>query len=172
MATTSSIERLLAEDAIRRALLEYCRGVDRGDAARALRAYHPHGVDHHGTWDGVASAHLADALARLVARTRSTVHLLGPSTFDWTDAETVVVESDVLALHEVVDENGRRVEHLHGRYLDVFTLRGGDWRISERTFVHDIDFLDDRGLDAYPPGIFVGGVRGEGDPAHPVQRAR
>lgn len=171
MTTVSSVERILAEDAIRRALVEYCRGVDRGDATRALEACHPDGIDHHGTWDGVAATDLPSALARLVARTRSTVHSLGPSTFDWRASREVVVESDVLALHETVDDDGRRIEHLHGRYLDLFTLRDGQWQISERTFVHDLDFLDERGAEAYPRGIFAEGAHGNDDPSA-THRAR
>ncbi|WP_439590963.1 nuclear transport factor 2 family protein [Microbacterium sp.] len=166
MTTVSTVDRLLAEDAVRRALIAYCRGVDRGDAAYALTAYHPDGVDHHGTWDGRVSDHFADALQRLVDRTTSTVHLMGASEFDWIDARAVRVESSVLALHEVVDAQGRRsIEHLHGRYLDVFRCISGEWRISERTFVRDLDFLDDRGTAAYPPGLFAEGARGSEDPA-------
>lgn len=164
MTTVSSVERLLAEDAIRRALLEYCRGVDRGDAARTLSAYHPDGVDHHGTWDGKAHEHLTAALERLLERTAATVHLLGPSTFDWIDDATVRVESNVLALHEVSGAT-RTIEHLHGRYLDVFTCVAGDWRIRERTFVHDLDTADADAAVAYPPGIFARGGRGAGDPS-------
>lgn len=164
MTTVSSVDRLLAEDAVRRALLEYCRGVDRGDAARALSAYHPDGVDHHGTWDGVAHEHLPGALDRLLERTTATVHLLGPSTFDWIDGDTVRVESNVFALHEVAGTT-RTVEHLHGRYLDVFTCLAGDWRISERAFVHDLDTADVDADLAYPPGIFARGGRGVGDPS-------
>jgi dihydrofolate reductase len=164
VTTVSSVERLLAEDAIRRALLEYCRGVDRGDAARALSAYHPDGVDHHGTWDGVAHEHLTAALERLLERTTSTVHLLGPSTFDWIDDSTVRVESNVLAVHEVSGAT-RTIEYLHGRYLDVFTCVAGDWRIHERTFVHDLDAADVDAALAYPPGIFTRGGRGAGDPS-------
>jgi hypothetical protein len=165
MSTVSSIERLVAEDAVRRALVAYCRGVDRGDGARARRAYHPDAIDHHGTWDGRVADHFDDALRRLTERTSSTVHLLGPSEFDWIDDATVRVESQVLALHEVVGAAGRSVEHLHGRYLDVFRCIGGDWRISERTFVRDLDFLDDRGVVAYPAGVFPTGRRGAEDPA-------
>lgn len=170
MATASTIERLLAEDAIRRALLAYCRGVDRGDSARVLEAYHPDGVDHHGTWDGRAQEHLDDALRRLVDRTLTTVHLLGPSTFAWRDERTVRVESNVLALHEVVAGSGRSIEHLHGRYLDVFTLVADDWRISERTFVRDLDVLDGEARAAYPAGVFTDGGRGDSDPSAPWSR--
>lgn len=164
MTEVSSVERLLAEDAIRRALLEYCRGVDRGDAARALSAYHPDGVDHHGTWDGVAHEHLPKALDRLLARTTSTVHLLGPSSFAWIDEATVRVESNVFAVHEVAGA-ARTIEHLHGRYLDVFTCVEGDWRIRERTFVHDVDVADVDAAAAYPPELFARGGRGAGDPS-------
>ncbi|WP_170285654.1 nuclear transport factor 2 family protein [Microbacterium rhizomatis] len=171
MALISSVERLLAEDAVRRALLAYCRGVDRGDAALAVSAYHPDGVDHHGTWDGRVDGHFADALARLVDRTRSTVHVLGPSAFDWIDTRTVRVESNVMALHEVEVDGRRTIEHLHGRYLDLFTCTDGDWAISERMFVHDLDFLDDRAAAAYPPHVFANGARGADDPAHGAGRA-
>lgn len=166
MTTVSTVERLLAEDAVRRALIAYCRGVDRGDAARALTAYHDDGVDHHGTWDGRVADHFAAALQRLTDRTASTVHLMGDSEFAWVDADTVRVESRVVALHEVLDAQGARsIEHLHGRYLDVFRCREGEWRISERTFVRDLDFRDDRGIAAYPPGLFATGARGAEDPA-------
>jgi ketosteroid isomerase-like protein len=154
MVRVADVDRLLAEHAIRHALVEYCRGVDRGDVDRVLAVYHEDAVDHHGTWDGLAHEDLPAALQRLLDRTRSTVHFLGPSTFTWEES-TVHVETDVLALHLVPVEGGTNVEHLHGHYLDRFSCRDGDWRIAERTFVHDADYRLDRTTPAYPENLFV-----------------
>jgi hypothetical protein len=163
MVHVVDLDTLLAEHAIRAALVDYSRGVDRGDTERVLAAYHPDGVDHHGTWDGVAHEALPAALQRLLERTISTVHFLGESSFEWAE-RSVQVETNVLALHLVRHEPDTSIEHLHGRYLDVFTCVDGDWRISERTFVHDADFLDAASTRAYPDGIFVQGARNAEDP--------
>ena len=44
----SAIQELLDKEAIRDALVRYCRGVDRGDADLICSAYHPDAEDDHG----------------------------------------------------------------------------------------------------------------------------
>ena len=40
---------------IRRRLLEYCRGIDRCDAALVASVYHPDGTDDHGSFVGLGT---------------------------------------------------------------------------------------------------------------------
>ena len=47
------LQRLLDERAIERRLVDYCRGVDRGDAALVASVYHPDGTDDHGSFKGL-----------------------------------------------------------------------------------------------------------------------
>jgi hypothetical protein len=155
----TTVDRLLAQDAIRRALVDYCHGVDRGDLDLVLSAYHRDAVDRHGTWEGRVRDELPGALRRLVDRTASTVHFLGASTYDWV-GDVAHVETSVHAVHEIIDDaRERSLEHLFGRYLDVVTCRDGEWRIAERTFVHDVDQLTGTAPYAYPQDVFTRGAR-------------
>ena len=47
------LRRLADERAIERRLVDYCRGVDRGDAALVASVYHPDGTDDHGSFKGL-----------------------------------------------------------------------------------------------------------------------
>ena len=47
------LQRLLDERAIERLLVDYCRGVDRLDAALVASVYHSDGTDDHGSFKGL-----------------------------------------------------------------------------------------------------------------------
>ena len=67
--STTSSQRLLDERAIHRCLLDYCRGVDRGDPELVASVYHADGTDDHGSFKGLGSdfaIYVTDAAARAV----------------------------------------------------------------------------------------------------------
>jgi hypothetical protein len=149
-------EQLAAERAIRRRLLEYCRGIDRCDAALVAGVYHPDGTDDHGNFKGLGvdfAGYATDALAR---HALATSHVIGDSLIDFVDATTADVETPVLASHRVRDAatGGEALERFAGRYFDRFECRDGDWRISERRLTWDWDTREV--IDpAFPPGRFT-----------------
>ena len=139
----TSLDRLVAEAAIRRRLLEYCRGIDRCDADIVAGVYWPDGTDDHGSFQGLGTdfaVHATDALAR---HALATTHLIGDSLLDWVDDATVDVETPVMAVHRCAggrdDAPGEYLERFAGRYFDRFTERDGDWRIAARRLTWDWD---------------------------------
>ena len=60
-----ALQRLLDEQAIRRLLVDYCRGVDRGDEALVASVYHPDATDDHGRFKGTGLDFAAYAVPRL-----------------------------------------------------------------------------------------------------------
>ena len=65
-----ALQRLLDEQAIRRLLVDYCRGVDRGDEALVASVYHPDATDDHGRFKGTGLDFAAYAVPRLTRAVR------------------------------------------------------------------------------------------------------
>lgn len=152
--------RLIAEAAIRRRLLEYCRGIDRCDAALVAGCYHDDGTDDHGSFKGLGREFATYATASLSRHALSTTHMIGDSLFDWVDDATVDVETQVMAAHRCANDDGEYLERFGGRYFDRFTERDGDWRIAERKLTWDWDTLEPV-TRAFPPGRFQPSPRHE-----------
>jgi hypothetical protein len=147
-------DQLLAEREIRRRLLDYCRGIDRCDAALVASAYHADGTDDHGGFQGLGHDFARYATERLRTHAEATMHLIGDSIFDWVDEATVDVETPVLAWHRCRDEVGPYLERFGGRYFDRFEHRDGAWRIAHRGLTHDWDAREVI-TPAFTPGRFV-----------------
>ena len=145
--------RLQAEAVIRRRLLEYCRGIDRCDAALVAAVYHPDGTDDHGSFQGLGSEFAVYATQSLARHALATSHVIGDSLFDWVDAATVDVETQVLATHRCAGDDGEYLERFGGRYFDRFEQRDGDWRIAERKLTWEWDVREPV-TRAFPPDRF------------------
>jgi hypothetical protein len=156
------LQRLLDERAIYRRLVEYCRGVDRGDAALVASVYHPDGTDDHGSFMGLGSDFAEYVTSRLPARYEATQHTIANPLIRFTDADTAIVETHVCAHHRRTDEQGPVLDTFGGRYVDRFERRDGEWKIAHRVVVHEWDRCERVEL-AYPPGRFSEGRRGPGD---------
>ena len=154
------LQRLLDERAIRRVLLDYCRGIDRCDRDLIAGVYHPDATDDHGGYVGTGQGFADYAVARLADAYDATLHFLGDSVIDWTDDDTAEVETYVLAQHRIDDPP--TIVHFGGRYLDRFERRAGAWRIADRRVVREWDKTE-RVEPAWPPHRFLEGARtGEG----------
>jgi 4-hydroxyacetophenone monooxygenase len=128
------------ERAIVRVLHAYCRAVDRGDEALLRSCYHPDAIDDHGlvkarrdhfvAW---SMRHIREGVAR---RKRLTTHSVMNVLTDIRD-DVADVESQFFASHVEPSDQGIRVDEIHGRYLDQFVRRDGQWKILYRRTVHD-----------------------------------
>lgn len=145
--------RLVAEAAIRRRLLEYCRGIDRCDAALVAGCYHADGTDDHGSFSGLGRDFAVYATESLSRHALSTTHMIGDSLYDWVDATTVDVETQVLAVHRCANDDGEYLERFGGRYFDRFTELDNEWRIAERRLTWDWDAREPVAR-AFPPDRF------------------
>jgi hypothetical protein len=161
LADRAACRTLLARQAIHDALLRYCWGIDRGDLALILSAFHDDAVDNH---SGVEES----AVERF---TRTVVQAAGMKTSHnisnvliQVDGPTAAAQSNLIAWHQFEHQGETYDWVLAGRYLDRFTCRNGDWRIIHRTVVYDLERFDVSGRK--PPGHPAAGffdhvIRGE-----------
>jgi DUF971 family protein len=122
-----------AAEAIRQAVLRYCRGVDRLDAELMRSAYHEDATDDHGVFAGPA-ADLCQRVVRSHRRYEATMHCVLNHAIDFVD--------DTHATGEVYNVTyllraGRQLDTWWGRYLDHYECRGGRWAIAHRVCVHE-----------------------------------
>jgi hypothetical protein len=159
-------DQLLAHAAIRRKLLDYCRGIDRGDSELVASVYWADGTDDHGSFNGLGHDFARYAVERLNAHALATMHNIGDSIIDFADDGTVAwTETYVNAIHRCEDTDGEYHELFGGRYVDRFECRDGEWRIAHRALLHEWDRVE-REPRAFPPGRFTAGRRDRHDPAY------
>jgi SnoaL-like domain len=159
------LQRVLDEHAIRRRLVEYCRGIDRLDVELVRGVYHPDGTDDHGSFVGLGVDFADYAVRRMREGCEATMHVIGNSIIDFAGPDTAFVESQVVAYQQRRDPEGPFLETFGGRYVDRFERRHGDWRIAHRLCVHDWDKVERLAL-AFPPEKFTEGVRSRADPSY------
>lgn len=143
-----------AERAIRRCLVDYCRGIDRCDADLVASVYHPDATDDHGSFVGPGVEFAHAATTKLRSHARATTHFIGEPAIDFVSTTVALVETPVVAWHRVVDADGEFLENFCGRYFDRFECRDGDWRIADRRLTHDWDTTL-RVEPAFTPGTFA-----------------
>jgi hypothetical protein len=165
-----ALQRLLDEQAIRRLLVDYCRGVDRGDEALVASVYHPDATDDHGRFKGTGFEFAAYAVSRLTERYQGTMHSITNTVIDFAGPDLAHVESHVCARHWREDDDGSWMETFGGRYVDRFERRDGAWKIADRVVVHEWSTLEPV-TAAFPAERFVQGRR-DGDDASYQGRER
>jgi hypothetical protein len=119
-------------------LYRCCREIDRRDFDLVRSWHHPDAAEEHGDYVGDVDGFLARAASN-VAPCERTMHFLGNILVE-VDGAVARSESYVLALHRLPAAGvgrGARDRTVVLRYLDLFTLRDGNWRISERRCVCD-----------------------------------
>ena len=133
---TAATDASAAAEAIRQAVLRYCRGVDRLDAELMRSAYHDDATDDHGVFVGSA----ADLCARVVRshrRYEATMHCVLNHAIDIADDTHATGEVyNVTYLLRAADA-GRQLDTWWGRYLDRYECRDGRWAIVQRVCVHE-----------------------------------
>ena len=135
-ALQRTVDELSAREAIRDVLYRYARGVDRADVELLKSCYHPEAVDAHWTFIGNAYQFAEEILeSHQMGELPLLKHFITNILIE-LDGDRAFVESSFLCMVDLPVEEGARA-HLvsHGRYLDVFECRGGDWRILSRLLV-------------------------------------
>ena len=156
------MRRLLDEREIQRRLVDYCRGVDSGDAALVASVYHIDGTDDHGSFKGLGVEFAKYVTRRLTERYQATMHTIANPVIDFVGSDLAHVETHVCARHRREDDRGTVLETFGGRYVDRFERRCGDWKIAHRVVVHEWDKVEHVEL-AYAPGRFTERTRGPAD---------
>lgn len=161
---------LLAE--VRQVLARYCRGIDRADADLLRSVYHPDATDHHGLVAGSAEHFIEQFISRIAAERaagddRCAMHHVTNVLLLSRTEDTALVESCFVAFNPTEPTGDRALSWSGGRYLDVFRLHDGDWKIAERTVV--IDFSRRHVLGEGNANLdenFPAGKRGTDDPSY------
>jgi hypothetical protein len=133
-----TVDELSAREAIRDVLYRYARGVDRADVALLKSCYHPEAVDAHWTFIGNGHEFAEEILKpHQMGQLPLLKHFITNILIE-LDGGRAFVESSFVCMVDLDLEEGARA-HLesHGRYVDVFECRGGDWKILSRLLVSE-----------------------------------
>lgn len=165
MTAASDIDVIQAERAIQRVLTQYARGVDRCDEALLRECYWPDSTDDHGSFKGNGHDFAAWVVGLLAKVFTSTQHSLSNTRIELgLDDDLARVESYVVARHVTRGEAPQLVE-AGARYLDRFSRRDGEWRISRRVVVMDWSRIS--AIEAeFPADEYVQGRRAPDDPSY------
>jgi SnoaL-like domain len=166
------VEQLLDREAIRGVLHDYCRAVDRGDAALMKDCYHADGTDDHGFFVGRAHD-FVDYVLPLLAQLDRSIHSLTNPHIELA-GHKAYVETQWSVIHRLRRFAGVTDMWHQGRYLDEFEKRDGRWRILHRVTVLDAErWIDTVDLQRLVPDSNPHKVRrGQRGPSDPVYRIR
>ena len=143
-AENGELARDLAENAIRRTLYRYCRGIDRRDFELVRACYHPDASDDHGDYLGGVDGFL-DYAESMLRRFERTMHFLANILIEVElPADFARSEAYAIAFHRLrASEKKPLRDFVVGfRYVDDFERRGSDWRISNRICVFEWSRID------------------------------
>ena len=138
----AALRDIMSRQRIHDALVRSCRGVDRLDADLIRSAYHPDGIDDHGSFVGLVDDFIAWVMGnhgdgKIITCTHHLSNIL--IVVEGTVAHC---ESYVLVTHRRMIDGVLCDMLAHGRYLDRFEERAGDWKIAHRVVIGDWDRID------------------------------
>jgi ketosteroid isomerase-like protein len=136
------LQERLDVEAIRDALMRYCRGVDRLDADVISSVYHPDAHDDHVgrvfTGEDVGQG-LVDWMAETMVKTS---HNITTSNVD-VSGDTAASEAYTTSMHLQTVDGEPRMMLAVARYVDRFERRDGEWKIIDRLVVPEMTGLVD-----------------------------
>ena len=176
--TDPFLEQLRAEHAIKNALQQYCRGVDRRDFERVRSAYHTDAEDHHGPYNGNVDG-LIQWMTRRHEGVAQSMHLLGNCIIDWRSDTLALVETYCVTYQRLKADGGSAMSdvgltvggsgqqtQVRCRYLDRFEKRNGHWKIAHRVVAYDSLLLEDAPAQSPFAGDMQLSTRGRDDPLY------
>ena len=148
MEMNAELIRIVLETKDRQDILDcihrYCRGVDRGDRAMVLSAYHPDAIDDHGAFVGIAADFADWALGYHLEHQISHHHSV---TNHYCELDGETAHTETYFLYEGVNKVGP-VTLSGGRYIDRFEKRDGRWAIAARVCISE--WVAELGKDPVP----------------------
>jgi len=168
--TVSQIAAEMADrEAIRDCLFRYSRGIDRMDPVLLASAYWPGAMDYPTGFTGTVEEFVEWAMPRLAAMEQN-MHMVGNILIRFTDDTTAAVETYLWSVSVLPGDTPKQVMTC-GRYVDRFEKRNDEWRIAERTVVHDwFNESEEPGDWAAGPFGMSGLLRGTVKPEDPSYR--
>lgn len=148
MTTTVEATRdtLIAKDAIRDLVLQFCRAVDRGDVALARTLYENDALDEHGFNRTNTAQEFLDSIESMEAQLAVIQHNITNHLIRITGPRSAEGEAYIIAYHRSESEDSAYLLITGGRYLDRYSKRGGQWKIAHRKCV--IDWAQDMTVPA------------------------
>ena len=133
-----ALYQLLVRQEIEELLIQYCRGVDRGDAELIRAVYHEDAEDNHGDWVGLG-VDFADVVVEAMVDTMiATHHSLQQINLRIESEALAYGETYFLATHRLRNDTGEtELEFFGGRYVDRFEKRNDAWKIARRIVVYE-----------------------------------
>jgi hypothetical protein len=168
--TEAALHESLDKQAIREALLRYCRGVDRADPELINSAYHSDALDEH----GVATLHgaaIGPGLVEIVSKSRVSMHQVSNQLIEITGQDSAGSETYFTAWQSMPREGGEQMLVAIGRYVDRFERRQGEWKIAHRQVILEHTHLFPPGGEMQPAKPTLG-RRDATDPSYEVLTAR
>ena len=147
LALRRDVDLLLDRTAILDCVARHARGCDRHDVDLLCSAYHPDGVDEHGTTINAGSDYAAWANAVHAASSQAHLHHMTTHSCE-IDGDTAHAESYVMVT--LLGPDAKHATVMCGRYLDRLERRDGEWRIAVRRSTVELAFSADAGLLASP----------------------
>lgn len=162
------LHRLLAKERISERLLDYARGADRLDLDLVRATFHPGAIADYGPMFHGTGAEFADFLGKVHPPMQSHAHHVSNITVSVSgnaDGDRAGSEAYVLVRARTIAEDGTVHDTIaHGRYVDEWERRDGEWRISHRRYLHALDEVRTVEVSLFPPT----GTRDTADPGYGV----
>lgn len=162
--------QMLAERAIYKAMMRYCRGSDRADLELMKSAFHPDATNRHGMFDGKAydfvelGAEIMKGKTEWSSGIKAQSHHITNFSVVFEDDKSANVESYFFYAFQHIKGETLLNAFFCARYLDHFTLRD-EWRIERRKVVMDHYFEGPTDtFDKDLPASYIRGGLGEDDP--------
>jgi hypothetical protein len=139
-----ALARMQAKQDILEVLYRYCYAVDRIDPSLLSKVWHPGALAHYGDFfDGPAG----ECMERVLESHRAcegTSHQVTNAIID-VDGDRATSQCYVTACVRA----GPADVIVRGRYSDRWSMRGGEWRIDERSYTQDL--MEMIPVDGAPP---------------------
>jgi len=133
--TSYTPEQLSDLESIRDAARRYCRGVDRLDVELMKSAYWPEATDDHGVFVGNAWE-FSESCMESHLGWRATSHCIFNHSIE-LDPSGFRARGEIYNVTYLFQKDADVLDTWHGRYLDLYEKREGEWRILERVCVHE-----------------------------------
>lgn len=167
MKPETTLDMLIAKDAITEALAAYCRAVDRLDMDLGRAVFHEDAVADYGAMYQGSGYGFLDFVRAAHSTMQTTGHHIGGITIR-VDGDLAGSECYVIARLRRASEGGALTDIVsHGRYVDRWERRSdGVWRIAHRRYLHTMD--ERRTIEAV--SFPTTGSRDADDPSYAVLR--
>ncbi len=173
LARLSELERevrlLRDRQEIHELLMNYCRGVDRGDRELLAQIYHPDAVDDHG--DFVVNARdIPELFVAMVKQSpKGGMHFVGNVLIE-LEGDTAYAECYFWAVKDIDRDAVPAIRIRAGRYIDKLERRAGVWRIQERVLADEFHSIDKVDAQIGPRENYRWGRRDSEDLVYAIKR--